>query len=249
MSMLKQCEVRQPRLTPASLNNFYNKTVPCTNIWSQWCVTALIAQETETFHPFTTEQHKQWMEFLFALVWSVCSLTFTSSSHSDSPPGSQPVLQSPRHRRWTPAGGGQRGGGGGEAESGQPVHHCSEWEEGERRNEAEGSDRVGRVRKGREGEGGGRDLWVEGGEGERRRSKDREKSAERKTGKTDGNVHEVWHVSGWVPVLCSHWKRDKINSMQTNAPHYMPTVTICANYHCVALQEILIFYCIIAQCK
>lgn len=109
---------------PASLNNFYNKTVPCTNIWSQWCITALIAQETETFHPFTTERlrhssiNSEWGEFSlawFALVRSgslsavlpsrpvLTATLHLGCSYSSALSSPQRLLQSPRHRRRTPA--------------------------------------------------------------------------------------------------------------------------------------------------
>ena len=58
MSIMKQLEVMQSRpILHAPLNNFSNKTVPCTIIArSQWCITVLIAQGTETFHAFAAEQ-------------------------------------------------------------------------------------------------------------------------------------------------------------------------------------------------
>lgn len=150
MLSMKQLKWDSPDSLPASQNNFYNKTVPSTSVWSQWCMTALITQETETFHPFTTDEWRVFFGF-------VCHQRSYLHIHSDSPPGLQPALRSvvpptkssasPLDARW----GGQRRRGGGEVESRQLVHHCNERAEGVGRNEAEGRGKYG------EGEGGERE--------------------------------------------------------------------------------------------
>lgn len=92
-------ELRQSRLA-ASRNNFHNKTVPCT-IWGQWCITVLIAQETETFHPLNSGESFLWHAQSHCLQ-SYLHISDSSPGYNQPPPAEDPTESptSPLDTRW-----------------------------------------------------------------------------------------------------------------------------------------------------